>query len=128
MSTLSLNDYYGSKDKYALEEDEIFKVHKEIARLRATYPTELARNLFMDQEKVHKIIDYLLTEAVILRLKLDPAYVDNRLFYRIGHFWRRGILGFFMFSRFRWVVINPKLYWGSKEKYLLEHPKVEEVK
>jgi len=111
---LILGDQEQRQKNLGSSDAEIYKVHKEIARLKATYPTELSRNLFMDREAVEKCVAWLMKEKAVLRLVLAPQILDARIAYRIHYFWSIGIKGFYVFSRMKWLVQNPECYWGRR--------------
>lgn len=116
---LSLSNYYEedtSLRKY-LNVDDIYKVHHEIARLGATYPNELARNLYLNRETVSSIIKHLIEEGAVEKINLNPNEVPGKIWKRISEFWKKGIIGFRIFSRMTWVQINPDIYWGHKKEF-----------
>ena len=101
-------------DQNQLDHRKVFRIVRSIAKLKASYKSELSRYTAVDQNTLG-IILYELLEAGILE-KLTPKFKhnDDRLLGRKSDLRTKGITGIDRMRTMEWFALNSEREWFLK--------------
>ena len=102
------------------------KIIKLLGRVRASYPSEIARLVYLDDKNVSRLVDDIVREGVIVELRLDPNIIPFPLLGRLDEMWRKGIMGHVGFARMRWVALaDARMQWADAETLGVEEARLQ---